>query len=146
MITVGSADANPTTILEAMAWGLIPVCSVQSGYEGFPGIRNISIDCLDDAVETIKTLQLVPEKQLKKWQQENLNLLDKHFNWERFCAQVLNEIENEDTSHLVETDLKNNLFLLLAEFCSPSFWIRPTNFYRYIKTNLKYALEKIVLK
>ena len=66
MITLGSADANPTTILEAMAWGLIPVCSVQSGYEGFSSIRNISIDCMDDAVATIKHLQkttctLLPE-------------------------------------------------------------------------------------
>ena len=129
-----------------MAWGLIPVCSVQSGYEGFPGIRNISIDCLDDAVETIKTLQLIPEEQLKKWQQENLNLLDKHFNWERFCAQVLNEIENEDTSHLVETDLKNNLFLLLAEYRSPSFWLRPPNLYRYIRTNFKYIFKNIMQK
>ena len=142
MITVGSADANPTTILEAMAWGLIPVCSVQSGYEGFSSIRNISIDCIDDAVETIKHLQLVPEEQLKKWQQENLNVLDKHFNWERFCAQVLNEIENEDNLHLVETDFKYRLFLLLAEYRSPSFWLRPTNFYRYIKTNFKYTFEK----
>ncbi len=73
MITVGSADANPTTILEAMAWGLIPVCSVQSGYEGFSGIRNISIDRHEDAVETINNLQSVSEEQLKKWQQENLD-------------------------------------------------------------------------
>ena len=143
MITVGSADANPTTILEAMAWGLIPVCSVQSGYEGFPGIRNISIDCLDDAVETIKTHQLIPEEQLKKWQQENLNLLDKHFNWERFCAQVLNEIENKENLYLADTGFKQRLFLLLAEYRSPSFWLRPTNFYRYIKTNFKYTFQKI---
>ena len=146
MITVGSADANPTTILEAMAWGLIPVCSVQSGYEGFSSIQNISIDCINDAVETIKHLQLVPEEQLKKWQQENLNVLDKHFNWERFCAQVLNEIENEETSQLVETDFKNQLFLLLAEYRSPSFWIRPTNFYRYIRTNFKYTFQKLAQK
>ena len=61
MITVGSADANPTTILEAMAWGLIPVCSIQSGYKGFSSIPNISIDCIDDALLTIKHLQSIPE-------------------------------------------------------------------------------------
>jgi len=142
MITVGYADANPTTILEAMAWGLIPVCAVQSGYEGFSSIQNISIDSVDDAVETVKRLQSIPEKQLKKWQQDNLNLLDKHFNWERFCAQVLNEIENEDNFHLVETGFKNRLFLLLAEYRSPSFWLRPNNFYRYAKNNFKYTFQK----
>ena len=146
MITLGSADANPTTILEAMAWGLIPVCSVQSGYEGFSSIRNIPIDCIDDAVATIKHLQSVPEEQLKIWQQENLNILDEHFNWERFCGQVLQEIENEDNLQLIETDFKNRLFLLYAEFRSPSFWLRPSNFYRYITTNIKYIFRKIVQK
>jgi len=31
MITVGTADANPTTVLEAMSWGLVQVCNPTSG-------------------------------------------------------------------------------------------------------------------
>jgi len=144
LITVGSADANPTTILEAMAWGLIPVCSVQSGYEGFSGIRNISIDSMEDAVTTIKHLQSVSEVNLKKWQQENLASLDKHFNWKRFCAQVIYEIESEEKPDLTETSFTNRLFLLFAEFRSPSFWGRPINFYHFLKANLKYILQNRV--
>ena len=146
MITLGSADANPTTILEAMAWGLIPVCSVQSGYQGFIGIQNISIECIDDSVKTIKFLQSVPEEELKIWQQKNLNVLDNHFNWERFCTQVLKEIENENILQLVETDHKNRLFLFFAEFSSPSFWLRPSNFYKYITTNINYIIRKTLQK
>ena len=146
MITLGSADGNPTTILEAMAWGLIPVCSVQSGYEGFSSIQNISIDGIDDAVETIKHLQSVPEEKLKKWQQENLNLLDKHFNWERFCDQVLSEIENEESPNLDEANLEQRLFLSFAEFRSQNYWGRPDNVYRFLKANFKYTLQKIVQK
>ena len=141
MITVGTADANPTTILEAMAWGLIPVCSVQSGYEGFPGIRNIPIDNIDDAIKTINSLQSVSEEQLNKWQKENLALLDRQFNWERFCGQVLYDIESEEKPDLIETSLTNHLFLLFAEFRSPSFWGRPINFYHFLKANLKYILQ-----
>ena len=141
LITVGSADANPTTILEAMAWGLIPVCSVQSGYEGFSGIRNIPIDSIDDAAEIINELQHVPEEQLSKWQQENLVELDRHFNWDRFCEQVLIEIESKDSPKLTETSLKHRLFLLFAEWQSPHFWGKPLNFSRFLKTNLKYALK-----
>jgi hypothetical protein len=144
LITVGSADANPTTILEAMAWGLIPVCPVQSGYEGFSGIRNISIDSMEDAVTTIKHLQSVSEVNLKKWQQENLASLDKHFNWKRFCAQVIYEIESEEKPDLTETSFTNRLFLLFAEFRSPSFWGRPINFYHFLKANLKYILQNRV--
>ena len=141
LITVGSSDANPTTILEAMAWGLIPVCSVQSGYEGFSGIRNISIDDMEDAVATINKLQSVSEEQLKKWHQENLDCLDNHFNWERFCSQVLDEIESKYSPHLAEITSNNRLFLQAAELESPYYWGRPINFYRFLKTNLKYAFQ-----
>ena len=144
MITLGSADANPTTILEAMAWGLIPVCSVQSGYVGFSSILNISVDCLDDAIKTIKHLQSVPEEQLIKWQRENLAELDKHFNWERFCNQVLSEIENEGSPKLDETNLKKLLFLSFAEIRSPMFWGRPNNLYKFFKANFKYTFQNKV--
>ena len=141
MITLGSADANPTTILEAMAWGLIPVCSVQSGYVGFPNIRNISIDSIDDTLETIKQLQSVSEEQLIKWQRANLTELDNHFNWKRFCDQVLSEIENEESPNLEETNLKQRLYLSFAELRSPMFWGRPDNFYKFLKANFKYIFQ-----
>ena len=140
LITVGSADANPTTILEAMAWGLIPVCSVQSGYEGFSGIQNISIDLIEDAVATIEKLQSVSEEQLKLWQHENMDCLDNHFNWSRFCSQVLDEIESKYSPDLAEISPNNSLFLNAAAQESPNYWGRPVNLYRFIKTNLKYAL------
>ena len=140
LITLGSADANPTTILEAMAWGLIPVCSVQSGYEGFSGIQNISIDLIDDAVATIEKLQSVSEEQLKLWQHENLDCLDSHFNWGRFCSQVLDEIESKYSPDLAEITPNNHLFLHAAAQEAPNYWGRPVNLYRFIKTNLKYAL------
>ena len=143
LITVGSSDANPTTILEAMAWGLIPVCSVQSGYEGFSGIRNISIDDMKDAVVTIKNLQSVSEEQLKLWQHENLDCLDNHFNWGRFCSQVLDEIESKYSPDLAETSFSNSLSLLVAELKSPNFWGRPINIYHFLKANLKYAFQKM---
>jgi hypothetical protein len=139
LLTVGTADANPTTILEAMAWGLIPVCSVQSGYEGFSGIRNISIDDIKDSVVTIKNLQSVSEEQLKLWQHENLDCLDNHFNWGRFCSQVLDEIESKYSPDLAEITPNNRLFLHAAAQESPHYWGRPVNLYRFIKTNLKYA-------
>jgi len=145
LITVGSADANPTTILEAMAWGLIPVCSVQSGYEGFSGIRNIPIDNIDDAVEIINDLQYVSEEQLNKWQQENLAELDRHFNWDRFCEQVLDEIESKDSPKLTEISFKHRLYLLFAEWQSPYFWGKPLNFSSFLKSNLKYAVQNMKL-
>jgi hypothetical protein len=104
-----------------MEWGLIPVCSVQSGYEGFSGIRNISIDNMEKAVETINNLQSVPEEQLKKWQQVNLAELENHFNCDRFCGQVLDEIESKDSRDLAETSLKLVYFFCLLNGNLPIF-------------------------
>ncbi|MCS6835710.1 MAG: glycosyltransferase [Anaerolineae bacterium] len=88
LITVGSSDANPTTILEAMAWGLIPVCTPQSGYEGYKGIINVPLNDVEGAVAVLRYLQQVDESQLREWQAINWNLLDSHFNWDRFARQV----------------------------------------------------------
>ena len=93
MVTVGRADANPTTILEAMAWGLLPVCSPQSGYAGIPSITNVALDDPDEAVAVLARLNTLPEEGLLAIQAENWRLLDEHFNWKRFADRVVAAIE-----------------------------------------------------
>ena len=60
--------------------------------------------------------------------------------------QSLNEIENKDNPDLTETNFKHRLFLLFAEFFSPSFWGRPINFFRFLKANIKYVLQNRMQK
>jgi glycosyltransferase involved in cell wall biosynthesis len=64
MITVGTADANPTTILEAMSWGLVPVCTPTSGYENIPGIVNVPTNDLEGTLSVLRQLQASPEEEL----------------------------------------------------------------------------------
>ena len=87
MITVGKADANPTTILEAMAWGLIPVCPPQSGYVDCAGIINIPLD-IDGAIDKLREMQTLPDERLREMQAANWEALDKHFNWDRFAGRL----------------------------------------------------------
>ena len=112
--------------------------------KGWKRVLALAPFCPDDmekAVATINNLQSVSEEQLKKWQQENLDCLDRYFNWERFCSQVLDEIESKYSPHLAEINPNNRLFLHTAELESPNYWGRPINFYRFLKTNLKYAFQ-----
>lgn len=95
LITVGWADANPTTVLEAMAWGLIPVCTPQSGYEGVQGIINVPLGDVAGASEVIERLQATPETELRAQQRENWDALDRQFNWDRFAGQVAQAIESD---------------------------------------------------
>ena len=88
LLTVGRADANPTTILEAMGWGLLPFCTPQSGYVDEPGIVNVPLDDVAAVVGVLEQWQQAPEADLLKAQQTNLDRLAEHFNWERFGRQV----------------------------------------------------------
>lgn len=109
LITVGRADANPVTILEAMSWGLVPVCTLQSGYAGRDGIVNVPLDDIDGALTVLGSLQRRPEADLAAAQQLNLQALDQHFNWERFAAQVVDAIESTERPSVHPTSLQQRL-------------------------------------
>jgi glycosyltransferase involved in cell wall biosynthesis len=100
MITVSAADANPATILEAMAWGLIPISTPQSGYVGYPGIVNVPLDDVEVSVGILRALQAVPSLALEEMQELNWRALDEHFNWDRFAQQVIDSIESEACSQI----------------------------------------------
>lgn len=141
-ITVGYADANPTTILESMAWGLIPLCTRESGYEGYQGIVNLPLNDLGAVVNIINELQELPEEKLKLMQKQNLELLDNHFNWERFSKQVLEEvaIENEESISIVPEYRK----MKEMERKSPYYWLRWQNLWSVTKSGMIKPLIKNV--
>lgn len=139
MITVGNSDPNPTTILEAMSWGLIPVCTEQSGYTGFPGIINIPLDDLDKAINILRFLQECPESKLKELQQLNWQALENHFNWGRFTRQVQDAIECESSPCLLPISNRRRLYLRWIEWLSPyATWRRP----RHLSRVLAYAVRQ----
>jgi glycosyltransferase involved in cell wall biosynthesis len=121
MITVGSADANPTTVLEAMAWGLIPVCTPQSGYEGHKGIINVPLNAAQDAAAILRALDQASEEHLLTLQRANWNALASYFNWDRFSDQVMQAIESGESPRCSEEPLSLKVRLRLAELRFP-FW------------------------
>lgn len=125
LLTVGRADANPTTILEAMAWGLVPVCTPQSGYVGYPGIVNVPLDDVAAAVERLRLLQHLPEASLLRLQRENWELLDRHFTWDRFARQVVDALEDPAPREAAAAPLGRRAALLWARFTSPYSLLRP---------------------
>jgi glycosyltransferase involved in cell wall biosynthesis len=139
MITVGNSDPNPTTILEAMAWGLIPVCTEQSGYAGYPGIINLPLDNLDEAVRIVQRLQECPEAELKEMQRVNWIALDEHFNWDRFTRQVQDAIESEVSPSLEPISAQRRYYLRWIEWLSPyATWRRP----RHLSRVLAHAIRQ----
>ena len=100
LITLGTADANPTTILEAMSWGLVPICTPTSGYENIPGIVNVPTNDLEETIAVLRRLQYAPEEELLSLVARADELLATHFTWDRFCRQVVSALIS-DTSPLL---------------------------------------------
>ncbi len=92
LISVSHSDANPAAILEAMSWGLLPICTPQSGYKAAAGIVNIPLNEPERALSTIQRLLYATEGELQSLRAENDCALESDFTWPRFIDQVLASI------------------------------------------------------
>jgi glycosyltransferase involved in cell wall biosynthesis len=93
MITVGNADANPTTVLESMSWGLIPICTPTSGYVNERGIVNVPLGDAQAARDIIESLNAMPKSGLIQLQIEGQKALRDNYNWPVFLNKVKAQIE-----------------------------------------------------
>ena len=92
LVHTGRSDANPTTILEAASWGLLPICTKESGYIDEPWIINIPLDNLESSTKTILELNSASENYLNELQAKAKPRLERHFTWDRFNQQILDTI------------------------------------------------------
>lgn len=87
-INTSVSDANPTTILEAMAWGFPVACTPESGYHNMPIITTLSTTDIQGNVKKLLELQYAPEDRLQQIGLEGRRLVEMHYTWERFCTSV----------------------------------------------------------
>lgn len=125
LITVGRTDAAPATILEAMGWGLIPICTPQSGYEGSAGIVNIPLNDLRGAMKVLTWIQGVDEAQLLDWQRQNRIAIEEEFTWKRFTDQAIWAIETTHSPPVSSISVSRRLGLRAAALRSSYAWWRP---------------------
>lgn len=92
LLTVGTHDANPTTVLEAMSWGLIPICTAQSGYSDEPGVINVPLGDPSACISTLRHLRDCPAAPLNSLQELNWKRVSRHYTWERFGEVVAHHI------------------------------------------------------
>jgi glycosyltransferase involved in cell wall biosynthesis len=87
-VNMSDSDANPATILEAMAWGFPVACTPQSGYYNMPTIVPLSTTDIAANVAALEELQHAPEERLRELSRANRALVETQYTWERFCATV----------------------------------------------------------
>lgn len=87
-VNTSVSDANPTTILEAMAWGFPVACTPQSGYYNMPSLMPLSTSDITANVQTLTKMQYASDEQLQQLSATNRSLVETHYTWDRFCGTV----------------------------------------------------------
>lgn len=124
LIHTSASDANPTTILECMAWGLVPVCTPQSGYEGHPGIFNIPLNDVEGTCKMVRRLQMLEEEKLLDIQKMNRDNLVSKYSWDHFYQIVEKEIASSDQRIMKACIPSRQAAIKMLERLSPIYLLR----------------------
>ncbi len=142
LIQVSENDANPSIILEAISWGLIPIITKGCGYNELSKKLYISNEELDKAVKKINKFQEINNKVLIKCQNDNLNILKKKFNWKRFRKKMRGIILKKKMSKPKINYSKNEIkFFKFYTKESPNHYLKKDILFSVIKSNLKRYLN-----
>jgi len=85
------SDASPTTLLESMAVGLVPITTPQCGYY-YPSFLLLSLKDMEHNLLTLKHAQSMSEEELELLQKQNRVLIEQQHNWQRFCDTIWEHI------------------------------------------------------
>jgi len=92
-INTSISDANPTTLLESTAWGLIPACTPQSGYYNDSMFTSLTLNSVDETVKIITDLLHVPSDVLRARSIVARKKIETHYTWDRFCSTIWDELQ-----------------------------------------------------
>ncbi|MGV0999620.1 MAG: hypothetical protein ACOYBQ_09860 [Fluviibacter sp.] len=147
LVMTSVSDPNPTTVLEAMGWGLVPVVTPQCGYYNEPGIVNIPLGDTDGALEKLNWLDTCSEESLRYLVRQNDLRLEEHFNWERFCDQVLSVCEERTELKPLAVTSPAYDKMREGEYCSPNYPWRIFNLAMLFKPYLpRFIVKWLALK
>jgi glycosyltransferase involved in cell wall biosynthesis len=93
MINVSTSDANPTTLLEARAWGLITACSKESGYYNDRFFTELSSTDISKTINQLQSLLNMPSSELMTRAKDSRKEIETKYNWDRFCNTVWKELQ-----------------------------------------------------
>jgi hypothetical protein len=98
---------------------MIPVSTPTSGYDGIPSIANVPLDDAPAAAAIVRRLLVANESELDAMRSANWRLLDEHYTWDRFAAQVIAAIESTESPPLLHESLKRRVQFTLYDLSSP---------------------------
>jgi glycosyltransferase involved in cell wall biosynthesis len=95
-VNVSVSDANPTTLLEASAWGLIAGCTPQSGYYQDSKFFELKLDDVKFCTNMIRYIMQMSEAELLNWANRNREEVVNKYNWKVFTDKVIEGLKRFD--------------------------------------------------
>ncbi len=92
-ISLARADANPTTLLETAAWGMLPLCNAESGYWPDKPFLELRKDDMAFNLQQIDYLQSAPDYRLRERAAWIRSEVAERHTWDKFCGTVWEEVE-----------------------------------------------------
>ena len=87
-INMSRADAQVTTVLEAMSWGFPVACTPQSGYGREENLFSLSLDDPGQNRGVIERLQQMESRELERISLANRQHVESHYSWARFLGTL----------------------------------------------------------
>ncbi len=143
LIHTSNFDANPSTVLEAMSWGLIPILTKQCGYEDLNKKCYIPLDDLSKMIKKYNFFQNISENDLKKIQFENIILLKKKYNWHIFREKIKKIISSKKVNKIQYTN-KQILLFETNKKKSSNHYMKKDILFSIIKSNIKIFFKNII--
>lgn len=92
-INMSRADAQATTILEAMSWGFPVACTKESGYSNEENIFYLSIDNMAHNKKVYNLLQNISDLNLLEMARKNKDIVRSKYSWSVFVDKVCSVIK-----------------------------------------------------
>ena len=143
MIHTSNFDANPSTVLEGISWGIIPIITKQCGYEGFDKIMYIPLNNVSKAIKN-KFPSKFKHKKTKNLQKINHQILKNKYNWKNFRVKILKVINKKKVNFMIKYNKKHIEQFENYRKLSPNYYLRYDNIISIIKSNLKILLKKLI--
>lgn len=93
LVNLSRSDANPTTIIEAMAWGLPVACTPSSGYSDRELFTALSTSDIDANVAAIEGFQSAALADLRHRQAAGRRRVLQDHSWDTFCRRVWDVVD-----------------------------------------------------
>lgn len=92
VVSVSYSDANPTTIVESMAFGLIPACTPQSGYYNNDLFTELYLYDPQRSVAQLRKLLNTPSEVLQERSLRGRSEICSKYDWGTFCNTIWSNI------------------------------------------------------